>query len=396
MSSVRPSVGVRPANRKSPEVAAPLVSVVVPTFNRVEGLRRVLRAFEGQRPYDLPFELVVVDDGSDDGTSELLAAWRSRRYPLRFTRQPNRGPARARNRALASVSGEIVLFGGDDIEPHPSLVSEHVREHHRRGDPRIAVLGLTRWPEGEDLTSTMRHIDGPGAQQFSYAVFTDGAEYDFRHFYTSNVSVRCDLLRSEAGGFSSDFPAAAFEDAEFAYRLSMRGMRIVYRASALAWHHHRYDARRFFERQLKCGEMADVFVRTHPQLAKWIDLRVLMWHRLEVLTADRAYRERVERLRTDLESWERRAIDLAVFLDEPATDLADPLLYALFRYGFVKGLATARFGGEAGRTLAADQWLRLLPDAVDTLRKNASRRGVPLPAMDIGQMMTVGNTDEVS
>jgi glycosyltransferase involved in cell wall biosynthesis len=377
-------------------VASPLVSVVVPTFNRLEGLQRVLTAFEQQRPDDLPFEVVVVDDGSEDGTSELLASWRSRRYPLRFARQPNGGPARARNRALTVASGDIVLFGGDDIEPHPDLVSEHVREHNRRGDHRVAVLGLTRWPEGEELTSTMRHIDGSGGQQFSYAVLNDGAEYDFRHFYTSNVSLRRDLLSSEAGGFSTNFPAAAFEDAELAYRLSKRGLRIVYRESALAWHRHHYDARGFFLRQLKCGQMADVLFRAHPQLAKWIDLRILMWHRLEVLTADRAYRAKVALLRSELESWERRAIDLAVFLDEPATDLADPLLYALFRYGFVKGLAMARFGSDGGRTLAADQWLRLLPVAVDNLRKNAARRGVPLPVADVEAIIAMVQADSDS
>lgn len=257
------------------------------------------------------------------------------------------------------------------------------------------MLGLTRWPEDEELTSTMRHIDGPGAQQFSYSAFTDGAEYDFRHFYTSNVSVRRDLLEEEAGGFSTDFPAAAFEDAELAYRLSRRGMRIVYRAAALAWHHHHYDARSFFRRQVSCGEMADVLFRAHPELAKWIDLRALMWHRLEVVTADRAYRAKVARLRLELESWERRAIDLAVFLDEPATDLADPLLSALFRYGFVKGLAAKRFGSEGGRTVAADQWLRLLPVAVDTVRKAAVARGVPLPARNVLEMVAIGREDAI-
>ena len=66
----------------------------------------------------------------------------------------------------------------------------------------------------------MRHVDGPGAQQFSYHYMVDGAEYDFRHFYTSNVSLRRDLLDREPEGFSTEFPAAAFEDAELAYRLS--------------------------------------------------------------------------------------------------------------------------------------------------------------------------------
>ena len=233
-------------------MGAVAASVIIPTYNRVECLRQVLGAFEKQNPADLPFEVVVVDDGSDDATSATLANWRSRRFRLRFQSQPNGGPAQARNRALKIASGDIVLFGGDDIEPHPDQVAEHLAEHDRRGDPRAAVLGLTAWPEGADLTSTMRHIDGPGAQQFSYSVFTDGAEYDFRHFYTSNVSVRRELLAAEPGGFSCEFPAAAFEDAEFAYRLARRGMKIFYHASALAWHHHYYNARSFFARQVRC------------------------------------------------------------------------------------------------------------------------------------------------
>lgn len=370
-------------------MAAPLVSVVIPTFNRSKGLERVLGALEGQRPGDLPFEVVVVDDGSADDTAELLAAWRSRRFPVRFARQANGGPARARNRALELASGEIILFGGDDIEPHPEQVAEHVREHQRRGDPRAAVLGLTRWPDGTELTSTMRHIDGPGAQQFSYAVFTDGAEYDFRHFYTSNVSLRRQLLVDEPTGFSTDFPAAAFEDAELAYRLAGRGMRIFYHAAAVAWHHHSYDARSFCVRQVRCGAMADVLFRTHPQLAKWIDLRSLMWHRLGVLTADRPYRSKVALIRAELDLWERRATDLAVFLDRPATELADPLLHALFSYAFVKGLAAARFGPKVGATLAADHWLRRVPVAVDVVRQRARERGVPLPARDVEAIIDV-------
>jgi len=362
----------------------------------MQGLRRVLEAFERQRPVDLPFEVVAVDDGSSDGTAELLASWRSRRFPLRFARQANGGPARARNRALRIASGQIVLFGGDDIEPHPDLLAEHVNEHLRRGDPRVAVLGLTRWPEDEELTSTMRHIDGFGGQQFSYAGFDDGAEYDFRHFYTSNVSLRREMLDREPEGFSTAFPAAAFEDAELAYRLSRHGMRIHYRASAVAWHRHRYDARHFFGRQIRCGKMADVLFRTHPQLAEWIDLPSLMWRRIEALNADRSRGVRVARVRSELDRWERRAVDLAVFLDQPATDLADVLLDPLFRYGFVKGLAEARFGPHRGMDLAADQWLRLLPAAVGALCREASARGVRLPAGDVEAMIAIRCADAES
>ena len=370
----------------------PLVSVVIPSFNRAEGLRLVLRAFERQRPVDLPFEVVVVDDGSTDGTAEVLSSWRSRRFVLRFARQDNGGPAAARNRALRMVSGRYVLFGGDDIEPDVDLVAEHVTEHQRRGDARAAILGLTRWPEGAELTSTMRHIDGPGAQQFSYSVFTDKAEYDFRHFYTSNISLRRDLLASEADGFCTDFPAAAFEDAELAYRLAARGMRITYHRAALAWHHHHYGARGFFARQTKCGEMAQVLVTLHPELAKWVDLKELLWRRLEMLEVGPDIRERIRRVADELEVWEDRAIALASFLDVPATDLADPLLLALFKYAFLKGLAEARFGGRTGRRLAADQWLRLLPPAVEIVAAGAAREAVPLPDRDVRAVLEAGRS----
>ena len=112
-------------------MGAVAASVIIPTYNRVEGLAQVLGAFEKQRPADLPFEVVVVDDGSEDATSATLANWRSRRFRLRFQSQPNGGPGRARNRALKMASGDIVLFGGDDIEPHPDQVAEHLAEHDR-------------------------------------------------------------------------------------------------------------------------------------------------------------------------------------------------------------------------------------------------------------------------
>ena len=366
------------------------VSVIIPTYNRAEGLERVLSAFERQEPAGFAFEIVVVDDGSEDHTAEVLASWRSRRFSLRFDRQPNAGPAAARNRALEMAGGELVLFGGDDIEPHPRQVWEHILEHDRRGDPRAAILGLTRWPDGVHLTSTMRHIDGPGAQQFSYRSFTPGGEYDFRHFYTSNVSLSRSLLAEEPEGFSTAFRWAAFEDAEFAYRLSRRGMRIFFQPAAVAWHHHPYDARTFFVRQLRCGEMADVLVRSHPQLGKWVGLSDLEWSRLELLASSKSHREKAFGLLDSHAGWERRSIDLAVYLDEPMTVLADTLLHPLFRYAFIKGLAGARFGEDAGAAVAADLWLRTIPPAVNILRRQAVARGVPLPVADVDAIIATG------
>ena len=76
--------------------------------------------------------------------------------------------------------------------------------------------------------------------------------------------------------------------------------------------------------------------------------------------------------------------------------LADLVLHPLFRYGFVRGLAVARFGDAAGSLLAADQWLRLIPAAVDVLSREARRAGVPLPTADVDAIVAVGRLESAA
>ncbi len=353
-------------------------SVVIPTHNRKTTLARVLAAYAEQQPADLPFELIVVDDGSTDGSAELLANWRARRFRLRFAVQPNRGPAAARNHALTLAQGRFVLFTGDDIEPAPTLLAEHWRAHQQRSDPATAIVGLTCWPLQAPTTATMRHIDGPGAQQFSYAFFVDGAEYDFRHFYTSNVSLQREFLEREPAAFSTDFPAAAFEDAEFSYRLAHHGMRIFYHQAAVGFHHHPYDARSFFRRQERCGEMAAIFYRKVPQVRKFLDLDAL-----ERLALEQVLRPASDQPMGDLpKSAEERLLRLASFFD-PLPFAVDELLQPLFRLGYLKGLARAFYPPNlAARTYRA-ACLELALPAVKRFQQRVCEQHLPYPHADL-------------
>src|SRR5215510_2656492 len=122
----------------------PEVSVVIPTHNRLEVLAEVLQALEFQQGAP-SFEVVVVDDGSSDGTSDWLRH-RSFSLPLRVLTQENRGPAAARNTGVAVASGRWVAFLGDDTVPSPTWVRDHREAHRRRGDdPHLAVIGYTGW-----------------------------------------------------------------------------------------------------------------------------------------------------------------------------------------------------------------------------------------------------------
>ncbi len=341
-------------------MSRPRFSVVIPTHQRRSTLELVLAAWRLQEPADLSFEIVVVDDGSTDGTAELLAEARPGRFELRSDRQRNRGPAAARNRALELARGELVLFTGDDIEPAPGLLAEHDRAHREAGDPALAVVGRIDWPPGLATTATMRHITGRGAQQFSFHYMQDGAEFDFRHFYTSNISVPRALLDREPAHFSTAFPHAAFEDAELAYRLMRHGMTIRYHAAARAWHWHEYRARGFLERQRRCGAMAQKLVEMHPAASHLLGVRELDRLRWRSFLIAKIGRGRLRALEAELPAELERALETADRLDHADDRAAEALLLALFGFGYCSGLARERYPGAAGRRVEAALFARKL------------------------------------
>lgn len=355
----------------------PEFSVLIPSYQRRDTLARVLDAYERQTPAELPFEVVVVDDGSRDGTADMLAARpRSWRFPLRFVRQTNGGPAKARNRALQMARGEIILFTGDDIEPANDLLHQHWEGHRRLADPHCAVLGLTRWHPEAQTTATMRHIDGVGAQQFSYHFMQDGAEYDFRHLYTSNVSLYRQLLDQEPTYFSTDFPAAAFEDAELGFRLAGHGLRIVYRAQAVAYHHHHYEAPGFFRRQHRCGQMAAVLYGLRPELAHVLDLDILRDLASQLAGSTAPNRHPIE----TLETRQRDVLAMAKFYDPLPLRAVDRLLGPLFRFGYLRGLAEGLYPQPLVRAMVPHLFGHLVEPAVDDFIATLQHHELPCPS----------------
>jgi glycosyltransferase involved in cell wall biosynthesis len=90
---------------------APLVSIIIPTYNRADLVRQAVASVKAQTYQD--FEIVVVDDGGTDGTCEVLSTWRE----LRVLRHPGRrGVSAARNTGIAAARGEWLAFlDSDDL-----------------------------------------------------------------------------------------------------------------------------------------------------------------------------------------------------------------------------------------------------------------------------------------
>jgi glycosyltransferase involved in cell wall biosynthesis len=243
-------------------------SVVIPTFNRLDVLPEVLAALAEQEGAP-SYEVVVVDDGSTDGTGEWLAA-QPLKEPFVALRQANGGPASARNLGVRSARGEIVAFLGDDTVPHKGWLASHAGAHaERQGESLLAVIGYTGWHQRLPLNPFLRYINEYGLQ-FGYALIKTPEDVPFNFFYTSNVSLSRQALLEEP--FDLRFPYAAWEDIELSYRLKQRGMRLVYEPLAQVDHDHPTDLDRFMARQEKAGYSAVVFHLLHEELGPFLGL----------------------------------------------------------------------------------------------------------------------------
>jgi glycosyltransferase involved in cell wall biosynthesis len=247
---------------------APEVSVVIPTFNRIDTLPEVVEAL-GRQQGAPSFEVVVVDDGSTDSTPRWLQARPQDDLPFRALRQANRGPAAARNAGVAAARGEWVAFLGDDTVPSTGWLRHLFTALDRSNDASRAVIGRTEWHARMKPTPFLRHINENGAQ-FGFALIEDPDDVPFNFFYTSNLCLSRRLLREEP--FDESFPYPAWEDIETAYRLKAKGMRLCYEPAAEVRHHHPTDLARFCVRQERAGYCAVVFYLRHPELGPMLGL----------------------------------------------------------------------------------------------------------------------------
>lgn len=214
------------------------LSVVIPTYNRAPTLRQSLALLAPQaRELGDAVEIIVVDDGSDDDTAAVVTA-SAADYAVRYEYQGNRGPAAARNKGMQLARGEWILFLGDDIYAQPGLLQRHLYVHeHLQPGATVAVLGLVTWDPALEISPFMAWW---GQRRLPYPRSLEPSFVENWRFYTCNVSAQRDFMLSQ-GGFDEAFPDAAFEDTEFALRLSKQGLRIYFCPQALAYHHHPTD-----------------------------------------------------------------------------------------------------------------------------------------------------------
>lgn len=205
-------------------------SIVMPTYNRLASLQRVVAALEAQTVGPGAFELIVTSDGSTDGTDEYLRSVQTS-FRLHPIFQTNQGPAAARNRGIEKACAPIIIFLDDDVAPAPQFISEHLIAHGEYGD-QVVVLGPMLTPPETYLSPWVRWEQAKLIEQYR-AMEMGHWEPEARQFYTGNASIaRRHLLSS--GGFDESFRRA--EDVELAYRLQQDNLKFIFRSTAVGYH----------------------------------------------------------------------------------------------------------------------------------------------------------------
>lgn len=240
----------------------PFFSVVVPTYNRLGRLQHVITALEQQAYPAEAYEVIVVSDGSTDGTDAYLETYRGT-MRLRWLPQVNKGPAAARNAGVQKAAGEYIVFVDDDVVPEPQLLEEHARSHHEAGRD-VVVLGPLLTPEGFEMSPWVRWEQEMLMKQYK-AMLRGDWQASARQFYTGNASLRRSHIMA-AGGFDENFRRA--EDVELAYRLANNGLEFVFNIRAAGMHFADRSFRAWLDAAYTYGRNDVIFARDRNQ--EWL------------------------------------------------------------------------------------------------------------------------------
>ena len=235
----------------------PRISVVVPTYNRLDTLRHVIPSLFAQDLERGAFEVVVADSHSTDGTAEYLVGVGQEHPFVRHLPGPYTGRASARNAGIAASVAPIVLFTDADIIASPDLLSRHLAHHDRPGTRAVVgmevqVNSLDEYVAKRDDAAKRTPLHGENPKRLTWL-----------YFLTGNASApRTELDR--VGRFDEDFTGYGHEDLELGYRLQHGGVPIVYEPRAVNYHWHPVP---WDEQQRKyelAGKSTVRFYRKHP------------------------------------------------------------------------------------------------------------------------------------
>ena len=252
------------------------VSIVIPTYNRKPILEKCLSALEKQKLNKnvLDYEIVVVDDGSTDGTSNWIRKNKKILPHVSLYEQKHGGPALGRNLGVIKSKYEIIIFIDSDLVVLENFIVCHVEKllsSWRKNNSKCFTYG-----------SVINTSNFANPQSEKYKI----TDTSFAYFATGNVAISKELILS-VGLFDSSFSLYGWEDLELGERLRKQGTRLIKCPKAVGFHWHPpfncEQIESLVAQEKERANMAIIFFKKHPNLRvrfmiQLTPLHYFLWH----------------------------------------------------------------------------------------------------------------------
>ena len=257
-----------------------LVSVVIPTFNRLPILKKCLEALENQVLIDEinDYEIVVVDDGSTDGTTDWIKSNKLNFPHIKLFEQSHGGPALGRNLGVYKSKGDLIVFIDSDLVVDKNFLSFHVksliRSWRKLGNKKCFTYG--------SVINTSNFYQ-PQSEPFKFQ------DLSWAYFATGNVAIDKNVLE-KSGLFDTSFRLYGWEDLELGERLRNMGVKLIKCPKAIGYHWHPAlsldQIPNLIRIEKERAKMGLIFYRKHPTLRVKFIIQYTLLHRFlwEILT----------------------------------------------------------------------------------------------------------------
>jgi len=235
------------------DVKSVTVSVIVPAYNASTTIGQTLEALSKQNCFQ-PFEVIVVDDGSQDKTADIVCSFDT----VRYVRQENAGPAAARNHGASLGQGEYLAFTDSDCIPHEDWIARLMEGFSQQ------QVGVVAGSYG------IINAENPLARCIHAEILWRHTHLmpDFPNSFGSyNFCVKKNVFNA-VGGFNTDYRRASGEDNDLSYKITQSGWRIYFQRKALVDHHHPTRVFKYLKEQFQHGFWRFKMYRDHPRMMR--------------------------------------------------------------------------------------------------------------------------------
>jgi glycosyltransferase involved in cell wall biosynthesis len=251
-------------------------SVVIPTYNRKPILEKCLKALESQQLSSLSvitdYEIVVVDDGSTDGTIEWLQQHQSEFPHVRTIEQNHQGAAAARNLGVEKALGDTIIFIDSDLVVTETFLQSHadalIEGQNKLGNDQFFTYGAV---------INTSNFENPTVEPYKITDFSRA------FFATGNVAIPKHWLE-KAGLFDTVFKLYGWEDLELGVRLKNLGLKLIKCPQAVGYHWHPAfnveQIPKLIDQEIQRGKMGVLFYQKHPTWDVKMMIQMTLFHKI--------------------------------------------------------------------------------------------------------------------